>query len=131
MMFSGSFFNSQHLSYISLTFDSHPGVAITSAPISRSHANRSRDICSGSMATGVHPRRAQSNAPPLQKFPVEGQTALWRPGSNSPLTSRGTRHPNAAPTLCAPVGKNFPASPMIRALTPVISRGISKELTLP
>jgi hypothetical protein len=114
-----------------LTFDSLPGVAITVAPISRSHSKRSRDISSGRMAIGVQPRSAQSNAPPLQKLPVDGQTALWLSGSNSPLTSLGTRQPKAAPTLWAPVGKYEPTRPMTRARTPVISGGISRKLTPP
>ena len=59
----------------------------------------------------VQPSSAQSNAPPRQKFPVEGQAALCTSGSNSPLTRRGTRQPNAAPTLCAPVGKYLPDQP--------------------
>ena len=57
-----------------------------------------------------------------------GQTALCCVGSNWPLTSFGTRQPNAAPTLCAPVGKNLPTRPMIRVSTPVSAGGNSIQL---
>ena len=42
------------------------------------------------------------------------------------ITKRGTKHPKAAPTLCAPVGKYLPTNPTMRALTPVMADGISK-----
>jgi len=96
------------------------------APISFSQSKRSRDISSGRIAIAVHPSSAQSKAPPRQKFPVDGHAALCVSGSNSPLTRRGTRQPNAAPTLCAPVGKYDPIKPMTRAFTPVIAGGISR-----
>ena len=55
-----------------------------------SHWKRSLGHLLGQDSDGVQPRRAESKAPPRQKFPVEGHAALWSSGSNSPLTNRGT-----------------------------------------
>ncbi len=101
---------------------------ISSVPMAFSHSKRSLLIPSGRMAIALQASSAQSKAPPRQKLPVDGQTAFWVEGSNSPETRRGTRHPNPAPTLWAPVGKYLPISPMIRALTPVSSGGNSSQL---
>ena len=57
-----------------------------------------------------------------------GQTAVCDVGSNRPVINLGTRHPNPAPTLCEPVGKNLPTRPTIRAGTPVSSGGNSIQL---
>ena len=99
-----------------------------SAPADSSQRNLSADISSGRIATDWQPKRDPTNTPPRQKFPVLGQTALWRVGSNSPEISRGTRHPKAAPTLWQPVGKCLPTSPTMRADTPVNSVGNSIQL---
>ncbi len=112
-----------HFWKISHTLDSEPGVAITSPASVRSQSNRSRDIPSGRIAIESHPRRAELYAPPRQKLPVEGHAARWKVGSNCPVARRGTRHPNVAPTLCAPVGNHFPTRAITRARTPVSSGG--------
>ena len=117
--------NSQHLSKISLTLLSQPGVAMISPETWASHSNRSRLISSGRMATDSHASRVATYAPPRQKLPVDGHTAFCAVGSNCPVTSRGTRHPNVAPTLCAPVGNHLPTKATILASTPVSALGNS------
>ena len=77
------------------------------------------------MAIDSHPNKAELKAPPLQKLPVDGHTAFWVVESKFPVTKGGTRHPNVAPTLCAPVGNHLPAIPIILALTPVSAEGNS------
>ena len=123
--------NSRHLSKISLTLLSQPGVLMTSPATPDSQSNRSWLIPSGRMAMDSQPRSVASYAPPLQKFPVEGQTAFCRVGSNCPVISLGTRQPNVAPTLWAPVGNHLPTRAMILALTPDSSDGISIQFTSP
>ena len=65
-MQSGSCRSSWVLSKISLTFDSQPGVAITSPAIWESHSNRSRLMPAGRMATDRTPSSLELNAPPRQ-----------------------------------------------------------------
>ena len=52
--------SSQHLSKISLTLDSLPGVRMTSPAMRDSHSKRSRLMPSGRMAMDWQPSRAES-----------------------------------------------------------------------
>ena len=58
--------SSQVLSKISFTFDSHPGVAMTSPAMLESHSKRSRLISAGRMAMESHASSLELNAPPRQ-----------------------------------------------------------------
>src|SRR5208337_5534589 len=102
--------SSWHLSKISFTLLSLPGVVMTSPAIFESHSNLSLLIPSGRMAIDWQPRSAELNAPPRQKLPVDGHAAFCRLESKEPVTSAGARHPYVAPTLWAPVGNHLPTS---------------------
>jgi len=98
--------------------------SITSPATFESHSKRSRLIPSGRIAITrtqgvVHCMRRHDNNCQLKARP------LFLSGrSNCPVTNFGTKQPNAAPTLCAPVGNHFPTKRTIRASTPVNTVGV-------
>src|SRR5262245_51898120 len=75
--------------------------------------------------------RGPTHAPPIPKFPVDGNTSTWAPGSHSPASCFSTRIEYAGPTLWDSVGNPRPDSTAIGAGTPVSASGSTTCGTAP